>query len=466
MIGFGTKPDTPKHIFEKALDIGYTLIDTKDTNDSIAHFKTMKKSRDKLFICSKLVGESDPENHRPRNIRRICNNALKQAGLTYWDLYYIHTTHAFNNIPIIHTYNEIHALKKDGLIRNVGLSNVTYEQLETLILNCEKPDYIQIEIHPYLVEERLVNLCAYNQIKVVAHSPLGSTLRTKISKEPLLHELSQKYNVPLSQLILSWHVSRGIIPIPSSNNRLHLEANYNAANSPHVKLQISDVKLINALNRNQRVFIKPNHYESGGISHNPLPKRIIYVNDLLPLTDANAVILNDVTLKGFHVTTTAVDNDLHKACCSNPVDLAHVKTSNFLTALAKRYLPKISNVVCEKRITTPNANLQPVTTSLFHRDVQRQKCLKIIIYLCDVDKTTGPFKVIFPEEEVAALTWYKDARNSRLSPEEVHQKFPKDNILSIEGPRHTMIIFEGATLHCGGFVQKNAREVVYLEFIQ
>jgi hypothetical protein len=50
-------------------------------------------------------------------------------------------------------------------------------------------------------------------------------------------------------------------------------------------------------------------------------------------------------------------------------------------------------------------------------------------------------------------------------PEEIHQKFHKDSILSIEGPKYTMIIFEGSVLHCGGFVQKDVREILYLEYI-
>ena len=123
------------------------------------------------------------------------------------------------------TYNELLSLKEEKLCLNVGLSNITFEQLEAIVINSKKPDYIQIEIHPYLVEERIVNFCKNNQIKIVAHSPFGSSLWDEIAKDKILLELSNKHNLTVAQLVLNWHVSRGIIPIPSSNDKNHMESN-------------------------------------------------------------------------------------------------------------------------------------------------------------------------------------------------------------------------------------------------
>jgi hypothetical protein len=87
--------------------------------------------------------------------------------------------------------------------------------------------------------------------------------------------------------------------------------------------------------------------------------------------------------------------------------------------------------------------------------------LKIIIYLSDVGEDNGPLQIIYPEPNVN-LQWYKD-RNARTTHEEIYQKIPHENILSITGPAYTMIIFEGTVLHCGGFVTKGFRKIAYLE---
>ena len=118
--------------------------------------------------------------------------------------------------------------------------------------------------------------------------------------------------------------------------------------------------------------------------------------------------------------------------------------------------------MCEFREKTPHMNLRPYNTELFHRDLQGQKCLKIIIYLSDVCDDNGPLQIIYPEPCIN-LKWYHDKINARSPPEEIFQNIPKENIISIKGPAYTMIIFEGSVLHCGGFVKKGSRKIVYLE---
>jgi len=257
MIGYGTKPNTKSIYIRYAIEKGYKMIDTKNSNKNISYFKEILKgiNRENIIICSKLVGFKNPENHRPCNIKKKCLEMLKEAGLEYWDIYYIHTTHSFGNIPILDTYRELIKLKEEGLTKNIGLSNITQQQLETIIINSVKPDYIQIEIHPYLTENRLISFCKENDIKIVAHSPLGSKFRKKIFDEQILIELSKKYNKTISQIILQWHISRGIIPIPSSTNLNHIKQNLNSLFS----ISEIDLNKITNINKNLRVWIKKNH---------------------------------------------------------------------------------------------------------------------------------------------------------------------------------------------------------------
>jgi diketogulonate reductase-like aldo/keto reductase len=455
MIGFGTKCNTEKDIIQEAINVGYTFIDLKDSNKSILHFNNLQFYREKLFICSKLVGESSPENHNPKNIYNNCLQTLKKAGLTYWDLYYIHTTFAYNNYPILKTYNEVLRLKKEGYVLNVGLSNITFEQLEAIIINSTKPDYIQIEIHPYLVENRIVEFCKNNQIKIVSHSPLGSSLWTTISNDPILLALSKKYNTIVAKLILNWHISRGIIPIPSSNNKDNIRNNLN--NLTRIDISTEDLQSITNLNKNQRTFIKPNHYESIGPICEPLPKRKIILEDCIQ----NNIILNDIIKKGFYITTTEIDKELHMLCTQSSPNVNLIKNNSFIKSISSMYDNKFLTK-CEIRTNLPNNNLSPIHTQLYHRDTQLQKCLKIIIYLSDVKKENGPLQIIYPEPDMN-LKWYNDRINARTTPEEIYQNVPLNNIITVEGPIYTMIIFEGTILHCGGYVQKGVRKIIYLE---
>ena len=462
MIGFGTKSTTASNIIQCAIESGYTFIDSKDSNTSLSEFKNVAFDRKNLWICSKLMGESSPENHNPKNVHNSCLNALQKAGLSYWDIYYMHTTYAFGNYPILETYAELLKLKQEGKTLYVGLSNVTYEQLEAIVLNSTKPDYIQIEIHPYLIEERIVQFCKSNCIKIVAHSPLGSSLWLTLSKDSVLLNLAKKYNVTVAQLVLNWHISREIIPIPSSNNKTNI-----VNNLQRFEISMDDVNIINILNKNKRVYVKPNHYESIGNICNPLPKRKLMLNDLQKDNGAQSSIVNDIVQKGFHICKTHIDDELHSLCIKllqkNPNEKAlvdKIKQNKFIVSVSNKYGTILNK--CVVRTNVPNENLMPVGTQLFHRDTQLQKTLKIIIYLSDVQKETGPLQIIYPEHDMN-LKWYKDKLNARTTPEDIYQNVPKENILSIVGPKFTMILFEGSVLHCGGYVQKGYRKIVYFE---
>lgn len=480
MIGFGTKDKTKKETIECALNLGYTLLDTKDSNKSIIYFKNINFDRSKYFLCSKLMGEYSPQNHDPKNVYTECIKSLELAGLDFWDLYYIHTTHSFNDIPILDTYAEIVKLKNIGKILNIGLSNIVYEQLEAIILNSTKPDYIQVEIHPYLVEQRLVEFCLLNGIKIVAHSPLGSSLWNEISKEPVLLELSLKYQKSVSQIILKWHISRGIIPIPSSNNLDHIKSNLDLDFS----ITNDDLNSITNLNKNKRLFIKPNHYESIGKLCTPLPSRKIEVLN----TDCN--IVQNVISTGFHICNANVDDELYNLCIdiNDEINKGSVKMKrsgtrhyeyNYVSENLNVYINKLNkNIFLQKiadeytgkhrtnvyvKSSFPTRNLRPYDTGLYHRDSQMQRCLKCVIYLCDVNAQNGALKVIHPEPE-AKLHWYSDKFSPRTTEEQIQQSFPPESIITIDGTKYTMIIFEGSMLHSGGYVQRGSRPSIYIEF--
>ena len=66
-------------------------------------------------------------------------------------------------------------LVREGLVKNIGVSNFNVEQLQNVLDNCNiKPANNQIEMHPYLQNDELVELCKKNGIVVSCYGPLGA----------------------------------------------------------------------------------------------------------------------------------------------------------------------------------------------------------------------------------------------------------------------------------------------------
>ena len=80
----------------------------------------------------------------------------------------------------------------------------------------------QVEIHPYSTKNEIINYCKDNNIQVVAWSPIS---RGKIFSEELMIDLSQKYKKTIAQIVLKWHIQKGIIPIPKSSNENRIKEN-------------------------------------------------------------------------------------------------------------------------------------------------------------------------------------------------------------------------------------------------
>ncbi|CAG2115251.1 unnamed protein product [Medioppia subpectinata] len=92
-----------------------------------------------------------------------------------------------------------------NLTRAIGVSNFNITQLQHILKNgYVKPLVNQVEIHPYLTQEPLVNFCHENNIAVVAYSPIAKANQT-LFKEPVLVEMAAKHEKTVPQVIMRWH---------------------------------------------------------------------------------------------------------------------------------------------------------------------------------------------------------------------------------------------------------------------
>lgn len=131
--------------------------------------------------------------------------------------------------------------QKEGLIRNIGLSNFNERQIEKIIKCAEvKPQVLQIEAHAYFQQVELRKFCAKNDIIVTAYAPLGSpgakdhfVNKYKYSPEtfpdlftlPDVVDIASHYNKTPAQILLHFLVKENITIIPKSSNEQRLKEN-------------------------------------------------------------------------------------------------------------------------------------------------------------------------------------------------------------------------------------------------
>jgi len=147
--------------------------------------------REKLFITSKLWNDA----HRPSQVEKQVDETLSQLGITYLDLYLIHWPVAFvsgrglspkragkddeveidEKVSVVETWKAVLALRDTGKVRAVGVSNFTIQHLEAIIkATGERPAVNQVEAHPLLPQDDLVEYCKKEGIHITAYSPLGN----------------------------------------------------------------------------------------------------------------------------------------------------------------------------------------------------------------------------------------------------------------------------------------------------
>lgn len=248
IIGFGTyKLGEDEEVIKSikyALEVGYRHIDTATFyGNEEAIGKAIKESdvkREDIFLATKLWNDC----HGYENAMNSFNNSIKKLGVDYLDLYYIHWPNELNN----DTWRALEDLNYSGKVKAIGVCNFKIGHLEELKKTARiMPMINQIEIHPGFTQKEMVNYCHGNNIQVVAWSPI---MRGRLFTEPLMIELSEKYNRTITQIILRWHIQNDIIPIPKSSNKDRIKENIDIFD---FQIEKEDMLKIDSLNRGENV---------------------------------------------------------------------------------------------------------------------------------------------------------------------------------------------------------------------
>ncbi|MBW1904651.1 MAG: aldo/keto reductase [Deltaproteobacteria bacterium] len=260
-----------------ALDAGVTMVDTADGyggghNETLVG-RVIADRRDQVVVATKfgflLPTDAEPHpfpvgftftfgelavNGEPRFVRRYAEASLQRLGTDRIDLYYPHFPDP--QVPIEDTVGAVAELVEDGLVRHIGLSNVTVDHLRRA-LGIHPIAAVQIEWSMWKpIEPDLLALCREHGVGIVAWSPLGAgflagtvtdvaaddfrqnlprfapdNLGTNVDRFEPIRRIAAELTITPAQLALAWllHQDPRVVPIPGSRTPAHIDENLAAA---------------------------------------------------------------------------------------------------------------------------------------------------------------------------------------------------------------------------------------------
>ena len=227
---------------------GYRLIDcasvyqNEDKIGQVLHrlFEEKVVQRQDLFITSKVWNDM----HGQGQVMESCRKSLKDLGLETIDLYFVHwpfpNYHApgcsgdarnpdsrpFSLEEFMSVWRQCEELVDQGLVRYIGMSNMTIPKLEKVLPLCRiQPAALEMELHPSFQQPELFDYARKHHILPIGYCPIGSPSRPERDRTsgdvadmelPAVVKAAKAHKVHPAVICLKWAVQRGQVPIPFS----------------------------------------------------------------------------------------------------------------------------------------------------------------------------------------------------------------------------------------------------------
>ena len=263
---------------QEAIRIGYRHIDCafnygneREIGQAIADMITAGEiRREELWITSKLWNDS----HREEFVLPAIQRTLDDLQLEYLDLYLIHWPVALKHgvgfpksseefvsleeVPLIETWEAMIDLHSRGLTRHIGVSNFNVPKINHLTEQSGfQPEMNQVEMHPYLTQNELVDFARETGMGLTAYSPLGSNdrparirgQRPVLMEDKVVVDIAREQEISPAQVLIVFILQRGVAAIPKSSNPTRLRQNFETLN---VRLKEEQIQRLLQLNQDLR----------------------------------------------------------------------------------------------------------------------------------------------------------------------------------------------------------------------
>ncbi|MDF2941892.1 MAG: Aldo/keto reductase [Herbinix sp.] len=284
---FGSDRFTPEQVSAAvagAIESGYRLFDCAavyGNEDQIGKvfreaFDKGTVKREELFITTKVWNNM----HGAGDVLVSCAKSLKDLQLDYIDLFFVHWPFAnyhapgcsvdsrnpdsrpFNVEKFIQTWRQCERLVEAGLVKHIGMSNMTIAKLEAVLPLCKiRPVAIEMELHPCFQQPELFDYCLTHEIQPIGFCPIGSPTRPDRDKTPddiadiqvpELVEIAKAHNIHPAVVCLKWAVQRGQVPIPFSVHEIEYVSNLKCTTED--PLSDKEMEILKSIDKNNRLI--------------------------------------------------------------------------------------------------------------------------------------------------------------------------------------------------------------------
>ena len=250
-LGVGTfrlKDDEAYNSVSMALEVGFRHIDTAQiygNEEAVGRaIKDSAVAREDVYVTTKVWNDK----LNKANFVDSVKESLAKLQLSYVDLLLIHWPSPENGESMEEYLGELLRVKELGLTKEIGISNFTIAQIEQAvsILGNGVIANNQIEVHPYLTNEKVRAVCNTHGIKVTGYMPFAVG---KVLKDDTILNIADKHGVSAAEVVVAWELAHDLVTIPSSTKRKNLETNFKAL---ELRLDADDITRIDALERGDR----------------------------------------------------------------------------------------------------------------------------------------------------------------------------------------------------------------------
>lgn len=254
IVGYGvyqvSKEECERCVLD-ALAVGYRSIDTAQSyfNEEQVGNAIVKSSipREDIFLTTKVW----IEHYGYEEAKKSVLESMRKLRTDYLDLVLLHQPFS----DYYGAYRALEELYDEGKLRAIGVSNFYPDRLVDIAsFSRVKPMVNQVETHPFHQQAEAKKWMDKYGIQAEAWAPFGEG-RGGLFENPVLVQIAEKYGKTTAQIILRWHIQRGVVVIPKSTHKTRMVENLNVFD---FELEQADMNRISALDKKQSAFFSHN----------------------------------------------------------------------------------------------------------------------------------------------------------------------------------------------------------------